>query len=243
MWPVLFAWRGIVVHSFPVAIYACMLSVVALTVLIAQRDGLSADSTAAAVLILLVPGFIVARLFYVARHWQHFSRDPWRVLRRDEGGVSLYGGLIGISFAAAPVLWALALPFAPFMDALVLGLLGGLVVAKGGCLLNGCCYGHPTEHWCSASLPDHQGTWRRRFPSQPMEMAWAAIVLLLLLALHSMAPPPGLVACAAVALQPAGRLFLQTLRDEGDAENAAVRRTCTIFSASGVLAAVALLLR
>lgn len=236
MWPILFVWRGIVVHSYHVAIYACMLLAVFLTVHFAQADKLSPDHTALAVLLLLVPGFVVARLFYVARNWDHFRRDPARILRRSEGGLSLYGGLSGILVAAVPVLWALDLPLAPFMDAIVLGLLGGLVIAKGGCLLNGCCFGRPTGHWCAATLPDDHGLWRRRFPSQLMEMAWAAVLLLLLLAWRNFSPPAGAVACAGLALHPVGRLFLQKLRDESAAENAAVFKTCVVLSASALLA-------
>lgn len=240
MRPILFVWRGIAIHSYPVAIYASMLTAVLLTVFFAQSDNLDPDRTAASVLILLIPGFIVARLFYVGRNWDHFRHDPSRILRRSEGGLSLYGGLFGMLAGSVPVLWALGLPFARFMDALVLGLLGGLVVAKGACFLNGCCFGRPTAHWCSAHLPDQRGDWRRRFPSQPLEMAWAAVVLLLMLALRNAAPPPGIVACAALALHPVGRLFLQHLRDESAAENAAVRKTCIVLSASALLAGLLL---
>jgi phosphatidylglycerol:prolipoprotein diacylglycerol transferase len=236
MQPILFVWRGIVVHSYHVAIYACMLLAVFLTVHFAQAGHLDPERTAAAVLILLIPGFVVARLFYVARNWDHFRRDSARILRRSEGGLSLYGGLSGILAAVVPVLWALDLPLGPFMDALMLGLLGGLVIAKGGCLLNGCCFGRPTGHWCGAILPDDHGAWRRRFPSQPLEMAWAAVLLLLLLAWRNFSPPAGVVACAAIALHPVGRLFLQKLRDESDAENAAVRKTCIVLSAAGLAA-------
>lgn len=236
MRPILFVWRGIAVHSFPVTIYASMLVAVLLTVAFAQGHNLDPDRTAAAVLILLIPGFIVARLLYVARNWDHFRADLRRILRRSEGGLSLYGGLFGILAGSVPVLWALGLPLAPFMDALVLGLLGGLVIAKGGCLLNGCCFGRPTGHWCGANLPDQRGDWRRRFPSQPLEMAWAAAVLLLMLTLRQAAPPPGAVACAALALHPAGRVLLQTLRDESAAEYAAVRKTCAVLGCSALLA-------
>ena len=236
MRPILFVWRGMTVRSYHVAIYASMLVAVLLTVVFAQSDNLDPDRTAAAVLMLLVPGFVGARLFYAARNWSYFRADPRRIARRSEGGLSLYGGLFGILAGSVPVLGALGLPFARFMDALVLGLLGALIIAKGACLLNGCCFGRPTAHWCSAHLPDQRGEWRRRYPSQPLEMVWAAIVLLLMLALRSAAPPPGILTCAALAVHPVGRLFLQQLRDESAAENAAVRKTCMILSASALLA-------
>jgi phosphatidylglycerol:prolipoprotein diacylglycerol transferase len=236
MRPVLFVWRGMVLRSFQVMVYAALLAALLITVHVAQADGLDPDRTAIAVLLSYIPAFAGARLLYVVRHWDFFRRDPSRIRRRSDGGLSLYGGFFGIFAGAIPILWAFGLPFAPFFDALMLGILGGLVVAKGGCFLNGCCYGQPTDHWCGVDLPDDLGVWRRRFPSQLAEMAWAAAVLALMLSLRSLSPPSGAVACAAVALQPAGRIFLQKLRDEGPAENAAVRKTCLFVSAAGLAA-------
>lgn len=235
MRPILFVWHGIVIRSYHVMIYAGLLVTVFLTVHFAQADGLNPDRTALVVVLSYIPAFACARLLYVARHWDNFRRDPALILRRSEGGLSLYGGMFGMFAGAIPLLWALSLPLAPFFDVLVLGMLGGIAIAKGGCLLNGCCYGHETDHWCGVDLPDDRGLWRRRFPSQLMEMAWAAAVLLLMLAWRSASPPSGLVACAALALHPAGRIFLQKLRDEGPDEDAAVGKTCAVLIAAALL--------
>lgn len=240
MRPILLVWHGIVLHSFPVMIYAALLVTVFLTVYLAQDGGLNGDRTALAVVLAYIPAFVSARLFYAAGHWDRFRHEPARILRRSEGGLSLYGGLFGLFAGALPLLWALGLPIAPFFDALVLGILGGIAVAKGGCLLNGCCYGHPTDHWSGIGLPDDRGVWRRRFPSQLAEMAWAAVVLLLMLAWRAAwrgaSPPSGLIACVALALHTAGRLFLQKLRDEGAEEDAAVRKKCIVLIALALLA-------
>lgn len=214
MWPVLFVWRGIVLHSYQVMIYFALLVTVFVTVALAQRDGLNGDRTAPAVLLSYIPAFVCARLLYAARHWDHFRRDPMLILRRSEGGLSLTGGIAGMFAGLFPLLWALGLPFAPFFDALVPGMLAGIAVAKGGCLLNGCCYGHETGHWCGVDLPDSHGVWRRRFPVQLMEMGWAAIMLLVVLAWRNFSPPPGLMAVLAFVIHAAGRLVLQKLRDE-----------------------------
>jgi phosphatidylglycerol:prolipoprotein diacylglycerol transferase len=235
MWPVLFVWHGIAFRSFHVMIYLALLVTVFLAVHFAQADGLNPDRTALAVLLLFIPGFAGARLMYVARHWDHFRGDPARILRRSEGGLSLYGGLFGVFAGLVPLLWLLGMPFAPFVDALVLGMLGGIAVAKGGCLLNGCCYGHETDRWCGVDLPDDRGVWRRRFPSQLVEMAWAAAVLALMLAWRGLSPPAGIVACGALALHAAGRIFLQKLRDEGPTEDAAVGKTCAVLIAAALL--------
>lgn len=234
MWPVLVSWRRIVLHSYHVMIYLALLVTVLLAASLAQRDGLDADRTALAVLFSYVPAFIVARLLHAARHWDHFGRDPVRILRRSEGGLSLHGGIIGMFAGLIPLLWASGLPAGRFFDALVPAMLGGIAVAKGGCLLNGCCHGHATAHWCGLNLPDEHGVWGRRFPVQLMEMAWALLVLLIVLTGRGLSPPPGLMACAGLALLAAGRIFLQDLRDESAAENAAVRKSSLMLIAAAL---------
>ena len=91
MLPVLFAWRGIVLHSFPVMIYAALLTALIVAVQLGQAAGLDPDRIAAAVLLSYVPAFACARALYVARHWDYFREDPIRMLRRSEGGLSLFG--------------------------------------------------------------------------------------------------------------------------------------------------------
>lgn len=235
MRPILFTWRGVALHSYPVMIYLALLVTVFVAVGMAQSAGLDANRTASIVLLSFIPAFIGARLFYVARHWDYFRGDLARILRRTDGGLALHGGFIGLFGAAVPLCWWLQVPVGLFMDALVLGMLAGIAVAKCACLLNGCCHGHATENWCGMTLPDDRGIWCHRFPSPLIEMGWALVVLAILLVWRAASPPPGLLACAAFVLHPGGRIFLQELRDEGRAENIAVRKS------SGVLIIVALL--
>jgi prolipoprotein diacylglyceryltransferase len=68
-----------------------------------------------------------------------------------------------------------------------------------------------------------------------MEMAWALLVLLLMLAWRRHSPPQGAVAVLALVIHPAGRVVLQNLRDEGAVENAAVRKTCVILIAAALV--------
>lgn len=242
MLPVLFAWRGIVLHSFPVMIYAALLTALIVTVQLGQAAGLDPDRIAAAVLLSYVPAFACARALYVARHWDHFREDPIRMLRRSEGGLSLFGGMFGMFAGIAPLSWMFGLPLAPLFDALVPGVLAGLAVAKVACVLNGCCCGHESDHWCAAKLPDERGRWRRRLPAPFLEMGWALVVFTLAVAALQLSPRPGLVACGALALHTAGRMVLQGLRDEGAREDAAVRRNCLILMAAAGLTGLFILL-
>ncbi len=242
MWPVLFTWRGLVLHSYPVLIYAALLTALIVTAQLGQAIGLDPDRVAIVVLLSYVPAFICARALYAARHWDYFRDDPLRMLRRSVGGVSLFGGMLGMFAAIVPLAWLFGLTVAPLFDALVAGMLAGLAVAKVGCALNGCCCGHESGHWLAALLPDERGRWRRRLPAPFVEMVWALVVFALALAALQASPRAGLVACGAIALHTAGRMILQGLRDEGAREDAAVRRHCLILIAAAGLAGLLILL-
>lgn len=234
MWPVLLTWRGKELHTYHVMIYLALLVTIWLTVSLGRGAGLDPNYTALTVLVSYVPGFLGARSLYVLRHWDRFGRDPSRIFCRSEGGLSLHGGIIGMFAGLFALCLLFGLPLAPFFDALVPAMLAGIAIAKGGCLLNGCCHGHATAHWCGLNLPDEHGVWRRRFPVQLMEMAWALLVLLIVMTGRGFSPPPGLMACAGLALLAAGRIFLQGLRDESAAENAAVRKSSLMLIAAAL---------
>ena len=89
-------------------------------------------------------------------------------------------------------------------------------------------------------MPDERGVWRRRFPAPFLEMAWAGGVLVLMLVWRNSQPKAGLLACGALALLAAGRILLQTLRDEGAAEDSAVRMNWLILLASSLGIALAI---
>lgn len=236
MRPILFVWHGTVIHSYTVMLYVGLLAATFMAAHIAPYYGLSADRTAFAAVVLIVPGIAGTRLFYVLMHWDVFRHDLRRIWRRSEGGMTVYGGLASV-ICSVPLLWAMNLPFAPFWDALTFGMLAGVAVAKSGCLLNGCCAGRPTAGWCGLNLPDHRGVWRRRVPSQLLEMAWAAFILLVMLLWRDHAPFAGAIFCGGLGTFAAGRFFLQKFRDDHPGET----ETGILQGASVILVSLALI--
>ena len=59
---------------------------------------------------------------------------------------------------SVPLLGALDVPFARFWDVAAFPLLIGMVFAKTGCLLHGCCCGRPAKGWFALYAPDHRGS-------------------------------------------------------------------------------------
>ena len=71
----------------------------AVAILLASREekrmGLPEDTAVDLALVALPLGILGARLYYVAFTWETYAADPLRILRVWEGGLAIYGGLIG----------------------------------------------------------------------------------------------------------------------------------------------------
>lgn len=106
---------------------------------------------------LLVGAILGARVMYVTTYWnEEFAGRPFsEVFMVQHGGLVYYGGLIGASLAC--IIYALwkRLPLWRLADVLAPSIALGYFFGRWGCLMNGCCYGRPTD------LP-----WGIQFPAQ-----------------------------------------------------------------------------
>jgi phosphatidylglycerol:prolipoprotein diacylglycerol transferase len=95
-----------------------------------------------------VPGGIVgARLLYVIEHFGTFRNDWGSIFSINEGGISIYGGVIGGVIVGFVYAWRAGLPKRRIADVAALGLLLGQATGRIGDFING-------EHWAKAtSLP------------------------------------------------------------------------------------------
>ena len=64
-----------------------------------KRLGLPEDTVIDLALLALPLGMIGARLYYVAFAWDTFAEDPLSILRIWEGGLAIYGGVLGGALA------------------------------------------------------------------------------------------------------------------------------------------------
>jgi phosphatidylglycerol---prolipoprotein diacylglyceryl transferase len=234
---ILFSWRGYNIYSYPAMLYVGLLAGVFVGAWVAQGSSMSADRFAIAITLLLIPALAGSRLYFVLTRWQLYRHEPARIWRRSEGGMAMYGGFILAVPLSIPLLGLLGLPFAGFWDAAALTILLGMAFTRVGCFLNGCCHGRPSDAWFALSLPDHHGVWRRRIPTQLMEMAFAIMLFGAALALRDSAPFPGAIFCVVLAGYGIGRWYLESLREDetGGRDKTAMRATSIVL----VIAALA----
>jgi phosphatidylglycerol:prolipoprotein diacylglycerol transferase len=238
---VLFSWHGVPVYSYPAMLYLGLLAGVFSGVWVAQDSGMNADRFAVAMLILLVPALVGARLYFVFTRWDVYRREPRRIWRRSEGGMAMYGGLILAVPLSFPLLRAMDLPFGAFWDAATFTMLLGMAFTRVGCLLNGCCGGRPATGWLALDLPDDRGMWEPRYPTQLIEMTFALLLFAAAFTLRKSAPFPGAILCSAVIAYGAGRFFLERLReDETGGRDRAAMQTTSVLLLVAALAGLAL---
>ena len=168
--------------------------------------------------VLVVPALIGARLLFVVSNWRFYVRSPRRIWSRQDGGAAMYGALPFILVLSVPLLAALHVPLGAFWDVTAVSILVGMFFTRIGCLMNGCCAGRPSSTWLGVYLPNCQGTWERRVPSQCLEAGLAVVLLGGAIEMWGRLPFPGALFLCVAAAYAAGRLVLESFREPESGE-------------------------
>lgn len=125
----------------------------------ARQVGLSPEMIYSLAFGMFVCGIIGARLFFVIEYWEaRFQFGTWQqtlieIVKFTEGGLVVYGSLIGATVAFLVFTIRHRLPPLAISDLIAPSLLAGLAFGRIGCLLNGCCYGGESTHPWAVTFP------------------------------------------------------------------------------------------
>lgn len=142
-----FAPLGVPIRGYGVMLLIAISTGVAMAVHRARRHGISPDTVFSLVFWLFVAGIVGARAFFVIEYWEvRFAGQPLlqtikEVLQFTEGGLVVYGSVIGGLIAFVVFVSRNGLPMRGMADILAPCFMVGLAIGRVGCLLNGCCYG------------------------------------------------------------------------------------------------------
>ncbi len=98
---------------------------------------------------MMLGGIVGARAFFVIQKWEDFAGNLVSIAMLTEGGLVIYGGVVGGLVAGGLYCWRHKLNVAATADLVAPGFLVGLSIGRIGCLLHGCCFGGV----CQAALP------------------------------------------------------------------------------------------
>lgn len=124
-----------------------------------RQVGLSSEMIFSMAFILFICGILGARLFFVIEYWDtRFQYDTWsrtllEVVKFTEGGLVLYGSMIGGALAYIVLVRLWKLPGLALADVIAPSLLAGLAFGRLGCLMNGCCYGGESDRPWAITFP------------------------------------------------------------------------------------------
>ncbi|GER78838.1 MAG: prolipoprotein diacylglyceryl transferase [Chloroflexi bacterium] len=112
----------------------------------AERRGFKKDDIYDAAIWIIVGGLLGARLFHVLDHWSHeYAADPIRALYIWEGGLAIWGALIGGLITGALVAWRRGWRFPKLLDAAAPGLVLAQAIGRIACVITGDAMGKPTD--------------------------------------------------------------------------------------------------
>lgn len=96
-------------------------------------------------LIICVPvSIICARLYYVIFEWEYYSQHPNEIIAIWNGGIAIYGAVIGVLIALFVYSKVKKLPFASLCDLAALGLIIGQCIGRWGNFVNAEAHGGTT---------------------------------------------------------------------------------------------------
>jgi len=90
-------------------------------------------------------GIAGARLFFVMDHLGDFADNPLEILAINEGGLAIYGAVIGGFATVALLCWLRGEPFRRIIDSIAPGLAIAQAIGRLGCTVNGDAWGAPTD--------------------------------------------------------------------------------------------------
>lgn len=142
MWQVLveIPATGFRIHGFGLMLFVAFLAGMTLAATLARRVKLNPDDVFDLALWVIVGGLVGARGFYVIQH-REAIRGFWDIFKVWEGGIVLYGSLIGAAVGFV-LFWRIRrFPFLPMLDIVAPAMVLGVAFGRVGCFLNGCCFG------------------------------------------------------------------------------------------------------
>lgn len=112
----------------------------------AERKGFKKDDIYDAAVWIVIGGIIGARLFHVLDHWSdEYAANPIRALYIWEGGLAIWGALVGGLIAGALIAWRRGWRFPKLLDAAAPGLVLAQAIGRIACVITGDAMGKPTN--------------------------------------------------------------------------------------------------
>ena len=185
-------------------LYACKRS---------KEFGLKEDDILDGVLWVTPFAIICARIYYVAFSWSEYAANPISVFYIWNGGIAIYGGVLGAVLGIFAICKYKKVKFATVLDIVLLGFLIGQSVGRWGNFVNREAFGAPTDSFFRMGLFNTwTGAWEYYHPTFLYESLWNLGGFVLLHFLSKKRQYDGQIALGYAAWYGFGRTWIEGLR-------------------------------
>ncbi len=144
--PIIFTIGHFHLRWYSLILTSAMFIGVLLAVREAGRKGFNKEAIADSLLWIVFAGLIGARLFHVIDHWpDEYAANPIRSLYVWEGGLAIWGGVIGGIVATAILARVRGWKLSQLLDSFVPALVLGQAIGRVACIITGDAMGKPTN--------------------------------------------------------------------------------------------------
>ena len=212
---------GFSIGSFEVRLYGLMLAlglVMAVVYAMGRKDqfGLSEDDLLDGVLWIAPFSIICARIYYCAFEWEMYKADPISVLYIWEGGIAIYGAVIGAAIGVfIHCKFIKKISVLSVLDIVALGFMIGQILGRWGNFFNREAHGGVTDSFLRMGLLNPiTETGEYYHPTFLYESLWNLVGFILLHFLSKKRKYDGQIALMYVAWYGLGRAMIEGLRTD-----------------------------
>ena len=181
----------------------------------ASQFGLNEDTLLDGVLWVTPVAVICARIYYCAFSWELYADNPISVLYIWEGGIAIYGSVIGAILGVIVFCKVKKLRITAVLDLVSLGFLIGQFIGRWGNFFNREAFGAETDSFLRMGLMKAStGVVTYYHPTFLYESLWNFTGFLLLHFLSKKRRYDGQIALGYVAWYGLGRAFIEGLRTD-----------------------------
>ena len=178
-----------------------------------KEFGLKSDDLLDGVLWVTPFAFLCARLYYCVFEWDRYADNPISILYIWQGGLAIYGGVIGAIIGAAVFTRIKKIKLTAVLDLLLIGFLIGQSIGRWGNFCNREAFGAATDSFFRMGLfNDRTGAWEYYHPTFLYESLWNAAGFVLLHFASKHRKYDGQIALMYAAWYGLGRAFIEGLR-------------------------------
>ena len=179
-----------------------------------KQFGLQQDDLLDGVLWVTPVAIICARAYYCIFYWDLYRDDPLSCLRIWDGGIAIYGGILGMILGVAVFCKIRKLKVWTILDVVSLSFLIGQSIGRWGNFMNREAHGGETDCFLRMGLEDAAGNVTYYHPTFLYESVWNALGFVLLHCYSQKRKYDGQVFTMYIAWYGLGRMVIEGLRTD-----------------------------